>query len=126
MTQRTTYSIIFLMIFSFASFSAFAAGHAANAETKTEKFSKEAKTSASTDHSETGKKMPVSADSHSKAPHGKTYVPHMEELPHIHRFHKERVKKIKKHHGKYWIASQVIIVLCHLSILVIGFLHATH
>jgi len=126
MTQRTSYSIIFLVIFSFASFSAFAAGHTASTETKTEKISKEAKSSASADHSDAGKKLPVSADSHSKAPHGKTHVPHMEELPHIHRFHKERVKKIKKHHGKYWIVSQVIIVLCHLSILVIGFLHATH
>lgn len=124
MTQRTSYSIIFLMIFSMATYSTMAAGHKVKVETET--TSKEAKTTKASDHSEAGKKMPVFPDSHSKAPHGKMHVPHMEELPHIHRFHKERVKKIKKHHGKYWLLSQVIIVLCHLSILVIGFLHATH
>jgi hypothetical protein len=56
----------------------------------------------------------------------KAKPPHMEELPHIHRFHKERVKKISQHHGGWWLISQVIIVLCHLSILVIAWMHVTH
>ena len=59
-------------------------------------------------------------------PHGKMHTPQLEELPHIHKFHKERVKKMRKHHGKCWILSQLIIVLCHLSILLIGYLHLTH
>jgi hypothetical protein len=125
MTQKTLYSIILTMILSLYSYVVLANGH--TTKTATEQTSKEAKTTSATDHSDAAKKMPVSAtDSHSKVPHGKTHVPHMEELPHIHRFHKERVKKIKKHHSKLWFLSQALIVLCHISILVIGFLHATH
>lgn len=123
MTQRTLSSIIFTMIFSLASFSALAGGHTAKTETETN--SKEVKTTAA-DHSESGKKAPASPESHPKVPHGKVHTPHMEELPHIHKFHKERVKKIRKHHGKYWLLSQIVLALCHLSILVIGYLHATH
>jgi hypothetical protein len=62
-----------------------------------------------------------------EAPHGKPVkAPHMEELPHIHRFHKERVKKMKQHHGKCWVLSQAILVVCHLSMLYIAYLHLTH
>lgn len=125
MTQRTLYSIVFTMIFSLSSYVALASDN--TTKTATEQTSKEAKTTSVTDHSDAAKKMPAAAaDSHSKVPHGKAHVPHMEELPHIHRFHKERVKNIKKHHSKLWFLSQALIVLCHLSILVIGFLHATH
>jgi hypothetical protein len=113
------------MIFSLSSYAAFASGH--TAKTATEKTSKEAKKSTAADHSDDTKKTPASAsDSHSKAPHGKSSVPHFEELPHILKYHKERVRKIKKHHTKLWILSQVLVVLCNISILVIGFIHATH
>ena len=105
MTHKILYRIIFLMIFSLASHLTMANGH--SVKTESEPTSKELKAVASSDHSEAGKKMPASADSHSKVPHGKTHAPHMEELPHIHKFHKERVKKIKKHHSKYWLLSQV-------------------
>ncbi len=73
-----------------------------------------------------GKQAPAEAEEHSKAPHGKTHTPHSEELPHIHKFHKERVKKIKKHHGKCWFLSQVILFLCHAAILYMSYLHAAH
>ena len=73
-----------------------------------------------------GKHNPASHEDHSKVPHGKTHAPHSEELPHIHKFHKERVKKIKKHHGKYWLLSQVLLFLCHAAILYISYLHAAH
>jgi hypothetical protein len=124
MTQKTLSSIIFLMIFSLASTTALAGGHTAKAET--ELASKEVKATAMPDHSDAGKKAPVFPEPYPKVPHGKAHVPQMEELPHIHKFHKERVKKMKKHHSKYWLLSQVLLALCHLSILVIGYLHATH
>src|SRR5215213_8607865 len=57
----------------------------------------------------------------SKEEHGKAHTPQMDETAHIHKFHKERVKKIKKHHSKFWILSQIILVICHLSILIIAF-----
>lgn len=62
--------------------------------------------------------------SHSSA--GKSHTPTMDETPHILRFHKERVKKIKKHHSKCWLLSMTLVVLCQLALLVIGYLHVTH
>lgn len=121
MTQKTLSGIIITMIFSFASYSAFAGSHTIS----TDPANKEVK-AAPADHSKAAEKAPVFPEPHPKVPHGKAHVPQMEELPHIHKFHKERVKKIKKHHSKYWLLSQVILALCHLSILVIGYLHATH
>jgi len=76
------------------------------------------------DHS-AGKNIPFSTDDE-KIPHGKVHAPHAEELPHIHKFHKERVKKIKKHHGKCWLMSQILLFLCHAAILYISYLHALH
>ena len=123
MTQRTLSSIIFTAIFSLATSAAIAGGHTAKTESHTSGI---IKTTGAADHSEQGNKTSSFPDSHPKAPHSKLHAPQMEELPHIHKFHKERVKKIKKHHGKYWFLSQVILALCHISILIIGYLHATH
>ena len=61
-----------------------------------------------------------------KAPHGKMYTPHMDELAHIHKFHKERLKKMRKHQEKYWLLSKILLILCHLSVLFIAYMHATH
>ncbi len=124
MTQKTLSRVIFLMIFSFASYAAIAVKNTVKA--KSASISKEIKANTSTDNSAADKSIPVFPAPQPKVPHGKPSAPHMEELPHVHKFHKERVKKIKKHHGKYWLLSKIIIVLCHLSILVIAYLHATH
>ena len=40
-------------------------------------------------------------------------------------FHKERVKKVKRHHKKVWTISMLILVLCHISILVMAYMHVT-
>jgi flagellar basal body-associated protein FliL len=125
MTQKTLSSLIFTIAFSLSSFAVLAKNHSTKIET--EQTSKEVKTNTATEHADHAKNTPASTtDSHSKVPHGKSSVPHFEELPHIHKYHKERVKKIKKHHSKLWILSQVLVVLCNISILIIGFLHATH
>jgi hypothetical protein len=125
MTQKTLSSLIFTIVFSLASSLALANGHPA--KTATEQTSKEVKTNTATEHNDHAKNIPASStDSHSKVPHGKSSVPHFEELPHIHKYHKERVKKIKKHHTKLWFLGQALVVLCNISILVIGFLHVTH
>jgi hypothetical protein len=73
-----------------------------------------------------GQGVPVPPAKHD-SPHGPAAkAPQMDELPHIHRFHKQRLVKMTVHHGKLWFFTQVLIILCHLSILVIGYLHATH
>lgn len=56
----------------------------------------------------------------------KSHPPKTEELPHIHRFHKERVKKVKRHHKKYWFLSMLLVVLCHAAILFMAYMHAIH
>lgn len=50
-------------------------------------------------------------------------TPKLDELPHIHHFHKERVKKVKRHHKKIWTISMLILVLCHISILILAYMH---
>ena len=61
-------------------------------------------------------------EEHSKKPH----VLKMDELAHIHHFHKERVKKLKRHHKKCWVLSKLILILCHLVLLVCAFMHFAH
>lgn len=55
-----------------------------------------------------------------------TNVPTMDELAHIHHFHKERLKKSKRHHEKYWTLSQLLLLLCHAAVLIISYLHIIH
>lgn len=55
--------------------------------------------------------------------------PHLlktDELAHIHHFHKERVKKSKRHHKKYWMLSKLLLILSHLILLVCAYLHFAH
>lgn len=66
---------------------------------------------------------------HDAKPHGaagKTNAPTMDETPHIHRFHRERVRKAKKHHTKLWLLTKILLVLCHVALLIIAYMHATH
>ncbi len=55
-----------------------------------------------------------------------SHVPTMDETPHIHHYHKERVKKNKKHHTKIWYLSMFLIAVCQVSLLIIAYLHVTH
>jgi anti-sigma28 factor (negative regulator of flagellin synthesis) len=122
MTRNKTLSaIIFTVIFFVASGRVFATGQ--TTKTASEQ-SRNEKSKTTDDHQSSGKHTASNDDAHSKAPHGKAHAPHSEELPHIHRFHKERVKKIKKHHGKCWFLSQVLLFICHAAILYISYLHA--
>jgi hypothetical protein len=71
--------------------------------------------------------IPLIPATHSSKSHdGKSQPPRAEELAHIHHFHKERVKKIKRHHEKFWFLSQVLLVICHLLILLMAYTHVFH
>lgn len=59
-------------------------------------------------------------------PTKKTYVMKSEELAHIHHFHKERVKKLKRHHKKFWMLTKIILIICHLLVLACAYSHLTH
>jgi len=121
MTHRKYFSLVFTIVFILFS----VAVHAnKNTGREYEQNSSSAQGEKHSDNQSHGKQVPFSGEDDSKVPHGKTHVPHSEELPHIHKFHKERVKKIKKHHGKYWLLSQVLLFLCHAAILYMSYLHA--
>ncbi|HUR66919.1 MAG TPA: hypothetical protein VMZ03_11285 [Chitinophagaceae bacterium] len=120
MTHRKYFSIAFILIYVLFSLAA-----KANTNSKDNSETQSVKTEKSSEPAQ-GKHSPLTQEEHSKVPHGKTHTPHSEELPHIHKFHKDRVKKIKKHHSKYWLLSQAILFLCHAAILYISYLHAAH
>ena len=69
------------------------------------------------------KNIPMNMEDHENSPRSNSHTPAMDETPHIHHFHKQRIRKIRKHHGKFWILSQLLLVVCHLTILYIGYLH---
>ena len=58
-----------------------------------------------------------------EAPEHKAHGPKLDEVPHIHHFHKERVKKSKRHHKKYWALSKIVLLLCHIALLMIAYMH---
>jgi len=69
----------------------------------------------------------VNTEMNSKAPveKGHGHAPTMDETPHIHHFHKHRVKKLKRHHH-YWMASKVLLALIHGALLFIAYMHLVH
>jgi hypothetical protein len=120
MKQRTFISLALTIGYMLFSIAAFAGRSSAGNNEKQMQSEK------NIDQKMHGKQAPATHDVPSKAPHGKVHAPHSEELPHIHKFHKDRVKKMKKHHGKFWLLSKLLLALCHLSILVISYLHVAH
>lgn len=124
MTQKTLSGLMLIVIVFFISYKASSSGHTVKASldiTYTQGLTKEPVAGNLMNN-----KAPYFPAPESKDSHGKSVTPQMDEVAHIHKFHKERVKKIKKHHNKFWILSKIILVICHLSVLVIAFLHVTH
>ena len=124
MTQKTLSSLILIVFVSLISFRSFSTVHTTKTALQTEVTNN--LSSGASDENLPLDRMPFFPPSESNEPHGKALSVHMDELPHIHKFHKERVKKVKKHHSKLWFISQFILVLCHISILLIAFMHVTH
>ncbi|MGQ0737591.1 MAG: hypothetical protein ACT4OJ_00890 [Bacteroidota bacterium] len=125
MTHRNSFSLALTAAYIFFSLAAGANDHRNNSN-ENNPAGKGAQTEKQADHPSSGKHVPVSEEGHAKVPHGKGHTPHSEELPHIHKFHKERVKKIKKHHGKCWFLSQALLLICHAAVLYISYLHVVH
>jgi hypothetical protein len=55
-----------------------------------------------------------------------SHVPAWDELAHIHHFHQDRLKKIKRHFKKSVFLSKLLLFICHAAVLYISFLHLTH
>ena len=124
MTQKTLSGLMLIVIVSLISYKAFSSVHTVKASLEinlnTGLTQEPVKGDLNTHNN------PVFPAPESKESHGKIHAPQMDEVAHIHKFHKERVKKVKKHHGKLWLLSQIILFICHVSVLVIAFLHVTH
>ena len=60
------------------------------------------------------------------APERKAHGLKLDEIPHIHHFHKERVRKSKRHHKKIWTMSKILLLLCHVALLMMAYMHAAH
>lgn len=114
---------VLLLAFVIASANnSFASASNANNVNTSEQASKAAKqdVSAKASHS------PVSAKSHMPVEKSHSNVPTWDELAHIHHFHQDRLKKIKRHFRKSVFLSKLLLFICHAAVLYISFLHLTH
>jgi hypothetical protein len=120
MTRFIFISIFFIAMISMTSFTV-----SANNTKSSSVVISHTKESGSAPVSEPNPGLPVAKTVPPLHPEEKAHTPKMEELPHIHHFHKERVKKAKRHHKKYWTISMLVLVLCHVALLIIAYLHIT-
>jgi hypothetical protein len=70
--------------------------------------------------------QPLEPISKQEEPVKKPHLMKTEELAHIHHFHKERVKKEKYHHQAAYSVAKLILILCHISLLVVAYMHLCH
>ena len=126
MTRYFIFTVCFFLLFSLGNLEAKVNDQIATAITSID--NPEIENTGKSMADDQGKTLPIpeGTKSHLPAEKSHSHTPTMDETPHIHRFHKERVKKIKKHHSKFWVLSKLILIVCHISILVIAYLHATH
>lgn len=127
MTQKFFFSVLFLVAGLIVSKSSYAGQNKTTAATIN--VVGDATTHTPIDAREHSPALPAPSSTRQQhGPHqeGKLPAPKMEELPHIHHFHKERVRKVKRHHRKLWMIVKLIVILCHIGLLICGYLHATH
>jgi len=70
--------------------------------------------------------QPSEPVSKQEEPAEKPHLLKTEELAHIHHFHKERIKKEKYHHKAAYSLAKLILIVCHISLLVVAYLHLCH
>ena len=124
MTRFILLSSFFLAIFSFASFTVSAGNK--KSSTVTVSNTKEKASENKSEPVSTSKTVPIVPVTNTVPPlhpEEKGHNPKIDELPHIHHFHKERVKKVKRHHKKIWTISMLLLVLCQISILIMAYMH---
>lgn len=126
MTRYFFISILLLALFAISSNNVFA---------KSYKHTRTAVATNSTKEQTEQKALPVQAttpktssraNSTEDAPEHKGHGLRGEEIPHIHHFHKERVKKSKRHHKKLWILSKALLLLCHIALMMLAYTHMAH
>ena len=119
-------SIFFLAMIPMATYSASAKSNKLSSGNKINKRVKAKENSITFPLTKTTPKVPVTKTVPPEPVEEKGHSPKTEELPHIHHFHKERVKKVKRHHKKCWALSMILLVLCHIAILAMAYIHVAH
>lgn len=72
------------------------------------------------------KEVPMNAGPHAPVEKGHGHAPAIDETPHIHHYHRNRVKKMKRHHSKAWFLGQLLVVTSNLVLFLMAYLHAAH
>ncbi|HRE39273.1 MAG TPA: hypothetical protein PK977_09830 [Chitinophagaceae bacterium] len=70
--------------------------------------------------------LPMGAKQHPGGEKAHSHVPSWDELAHIHHFHKNRLKKVRRHYSKCVFFSKLLLIICHAAILFVSYLHVTH
>ena len=123
MKHNSFFSILFLAMLLLSSQTGLASGQTAISTKGTQAKEKMMTTGAGSETS--GMNSPTIPATRNEEPVRKLHMIKTEELAHIHHFHKERVKKLKKHHKKCWRLSKILLILCHIALLVIAYMHVT-
>ena len=126
MTRYFFISILLLALFATCSNNVYAKNYkhtrttVATTTSRNEKEQKALPVQATAPKSSTRATAPEDASEH------KAHGPKLEEVPHIHHFHKERVRRSKRHHKKFWALSKLLLLLCHVALLMMAYMHAAH
>lgn len=97
-----------------------------NAENATNNVTTEQSDKASTNDVAKTSQAPQSAKSHLPVEKAHSHIPSWDELAHIHHFHRNRLKKIKRHFKKSVFFAKLLLFVCHAAVLFISYLHVTH
>ena len=124
MKQVSTLSILFLLVFLMSSLISIAGNN--KVKSTSAHHAKEKRMIIPENSDISTMSHPAEPKSQTEEPAKKPHLLKTDELAHIHHFHKERVKKLKRHHKKYWIMSKMLLILCHLVLLICAYLHLSH
>src|SRR5262245_45330749 len=122
MTRYFFISILLLVLFTNTSNHVYAMSN--KTSTVNTKSSKDEKEQKALPVQAAAPKNSTRASAPEEAPEHKSHGLKLDEVPHIHHFHKERVKKAKRHHKKYWALSKIVLLLCHIALLMMAYMHA--
>ncbi|MES1197944.1 MAG: hypothetical protein ABUL41_01550 [Chitinophagaceae bacterium] len=124
MKLNSSFSILFLITLLMSVSNSSAAG--INTTSSVSKTKKMILISIESETTMNDQPQPLQPVTRQEEPVKKPHLQKTEELAHIHHFHKERVKKLKRHHKKFWLLSKVLLIVSHLLILVCAYMHLVH
>lgn len=120
MTRYFIFTVIFFALLMAKPITTLAGTNNESGHVKNNHHNEEAGKTGNTGH------YPMGAKSHHGGEKAHSNVPSWDELAHIHHFHHNRMKKIRRHFSKYVFLSRLFLFICHAAILIVSYLHVTH